>query len=542
VEAGADDDHASGGRRRRTRGAVVVVGLFGAALLFGDAILTPAISVTGGMEGLAVAAPQLSSWVVPLAVAVLVGLFLAQRHGTAGVGRFFGPTMIAWFVVIGALGLAGVAAAPEILYAANPLYAIEFLARNGVVGLLALGAVFLVATGAEALYADLGHFGRTPIRSMWLTFVMPCLMLNYYGQCALVLRDPAAATSPFFLLAPPEARLALTAFATVAAVIASQAVITGVFSLGLQVTQLGYWPRLNIKHTSATEYGQIYVPPLNAVLAVSTIAVVVAFGSSGALAAAYGVAIVSTMIVTSLLLFFVAPARLGWSRRRTYLVLACFLSVEVAFLAANALKIHEGGWLPLTIAAMLLVASLSWRHGRDYLAARIVPRLAPVGDFIATLKGRSVARVPGWAVYMTRDNRLTPTALLRAVEHVKALQEHVVLLTIKVERLPHVRTSQRVAVEGLEAGFYRLTARFGYLDEPNIPATLEKAREFDLPIDLAATTYFLGRERLLTARRPLLSRVWVALYSFLDRNSQRAWAFYRIPHDRVVEIGSQIEV
>jgi KUP system potassium uptake protein len=542
VEAKGDEEEASGRKRKRSRSVFVFIGLFGAALLFGDAILTPAISVMGGVEGLTVATPSLAPFVVPISVAVLAGLFLVQRRGTSGVGKVFGPVMLVWFIVIALLGLRGIAMAPQILLALNPMYGLVFLVRNGTLGVLALGAVFLAVTGAEALYADLGHFGRAPIRAMWFALAFPCLMMNYYGQGALVLSNPAAVQAPFFLLAPEGWALPLTALATVAAIIASQAVITGMYSLALQVTQLGYWPRINIRHTSATEFGQIYVPPVNAVLAVSTIAVVIAFGSSSALAAAYGVAIVSTMVVTTLLLFHVAPSRLGWSRGHTWLYLGGFLLVEGTFLVANVLKIHEGGWLPLVIAVGLLTAALSWRHGRDYLAARIVPGLEPIADFISGLSKRAVVRVPGAAVFMTRDNRVTPTAMLRAVEHLKALHEQVVLLTIKIERLPRVRTSQRVVVEPLAQGFVRVTARYGYMEQPNIPTMLERAKEFGVTLDLKHTTYFLGRERLLTGSRPFFARAWVALYSFLDRNSQRAWAFYRIPHDRVVEIGSQYEV
>jgi KUP system potassium uptake protein len=542
LDAKREETDASDRRARRRLGGMVLIGLFGAALLFGDAILTPAISVLGGLEGLSVASPSLGPYVLPLAVAIIAGLFAFQRRGTSGVGKVFGPVMIFWFAVIAALGLRGVAGAPEILLALNPMYGLAFLAQNGTLGLLALGAVFLAVTGAEALYADLGHFGRSPIRTVWFAMVFPCLLLNYYGQGALILRDPAAASSPFFLLAPDDWRLPLTALATVAAVVASQAVISGIFSLALQVTQLGYWPRLHIKHTSATEYGQIYVPPVNAVLGVSTIAVVIGFGSSAALAAAYGVAIVSTMIVTTLLLFVVAPAKLGWTRGHTWFVLGGFLTIELAFMAANVLKIHEGGWLPIAIALALLLAALSWRRGRDYLAARIAPGLEPIDDFIGSIKRRALVRVPGVAVYMTRDNRVAPTALLRAAEHLKALHEQVILLTIKVERLPRVRQSQRVEVLPLAAGFVRVTVRYGYMDQPDIPAMLDRARERGLDADLGKVTYFLGRERLLTGKRPLPARMWVALYSFLDRNSQRAWAFYGIPHDRVVEIGSQFEV
>ncbi len=542
VDAKADENRPSGRKRRKIHSGLILVGLFGAALLFGDAILTPAISVLGGMEGLAVGAPSFQPWIVPLTVAVLAGLFLLQRRGTTGVGTLFGPVMTVWFIVIAFLGLRGIALAPQILLALNPFYAVEFLVNHGVAGVLTLGAVFLVATGAEALYADMGHFGRAPIRVTWFTIVFPCLLLNYYGQGALVLSDSAAARSPFFLLAPPEAILPLTLLSVAAAVVASQAVITGIYSLSMQVVQLGYWPRMDIRHTSATEYGQIYVPPVNGILAVSTIMVVLAFGSSSALAAAYGVAIVCTMIVTTVLLFVVAPGRWKWGRRATWGLLGGFLVIEGAFLAANVLKIHEGGWLPLAIAGLLLTLALSWRRGRDYLAARIVPRLAPVESFLGALDERNVHRVPGTAVYMTRDNRLTPTALLRTLEHLKVLHQEIVLLTIKVERLPHVRSGQRGEVERLTRGFSRATVHYGYMDEPNIPAMLEKMKEQGLEFDVATTTFFLGRERLLTTKRPLFARAWVALYSFLDRNSQRAWAFYKIPHERVVEIGSQIEV
>jgi len=528
--------------RAHLRSTLVIVGLFGAALLFGDAILTPAISVLGGMEGLAVAAPGLEPLVVPISVGVLAGLFLLQKRGSGGVGRLFGPIMVVWFAVLSLLGIQGILRAPQILEALNPLHAVAFLAANGPRGLLALGAIFLVVTGAEALYADMGHFGRIPIRNIWFLLVFPALFLSYFGQGALVLADPSAVRSPFYLLAPDWGVIPLTVLATAAAVIASQAVISGVFSLALQIVQLGYWPRLDIRHTSAREYGQIFVPKLNAALGVATVLVVLAFRSSGALAAAYGVAIVCTMIVTTALLFVVAPERWRWPRAVTWLVLGGFLVVESAFLAANVLKIHEGGWLPLAVAGGLLAMALSWRRGREFIATRLKSRLRPVEEFLAALDDKTAVRVPGNAVYMTGDNRLTPTQLLKNVEHQKALHEKVVLLTVVTESVAHVRGDSRMDIEVMEKGFVRVTVRYGFMDTPDILAALDDMAAQGLPLEIPQTTFFLGRERLITTKRPLVDQAWVALYSFLDRNSQRAWAFYRLPPERVVEIGSHIDV
>jgi KUP system potassium uptake protein len=528
--------------RGRARAGLVLVGLFGAALLFGDAIITPAISVLGGMEGIAVAAPGFEGWVVPLTVAVLAGLFLFQKRGTARISKLFGPITLVWFIVLSVLGVRGILMAPDILRAINPLHAVDFLSNNGPVGFLALGAVFLVVTGAEALYADLGHFGRTPIQYAWFVMVFPSLVLNYFGQGALVLADPTAVRNPFYLLAPEWALFPLIGLSTAAAVIASQAVISGVFSLSLQVVQLGFWPRLDIRHTSALEYGQIYVPPVNWMLAISTIGIVLVFESSAALAAAYGVAIVCTMIVTTTLLFVVAPKRWNWHPVVSWLLLAGFLVVELGFLAANALKIGEGGWVPLAIAAVLMTMALSWRQGRDFMAERLTPRLIPVPKFLDTLAQRKLVRVPGNAVYMTRNNNLIPTALMKTAEHQKTLHERVVLLTVVTERMPHVRATSRVEIEDLPEGFVKLTVHYGFMDTPDITAAVAQVDLEGLSLPLADTTYFLGRERLMTEGRPVHNHTWAFVFSFMDRNSQRAWAFYNIPPDRVVEIGSQIDV
>lgn len=528
--------------RRRAKMILVSIGLFGAALLYGDGMLTPAISVLSAIEGLKVLEPSLERFVVPLTVLVLVGLFLLQRRGTTGVGILFGPVTLVWFLALTALGIRGILLAPEVLAALNPLRGAVFLAQNGLPAFLVLGAVILVVTGAEAIYADMGHFGRRPIRFSWFSLVFPALLINYYGQAALVLSDPSAVQSPFYLLAPSWALVPLIVLATAATVIASQAVITGVFSLTTQAVNLGYWPRLEIRHTSSREYGQIYVPQVNWALLLSTVLLVVAFGSSSALAAAYGIAIVSTMIVTTLLLFVVAPQRWGWSPWLTRLVLLGFLTIELAFFGANIIKVHEGGWVPLLVAGVVYLMMTTWRDGRKMLGKRLEERLMPLPQFVDTLGSRAIVRVPGNAVYMTGNPGMTPSALLMNLEHQKTLHERILVMTVATDRVPHVRGERRVQLDELGKGIHRVIARYGFRETPDVPRILDRLKEKGLELPLSETTFFLGRERLMTTRGPMLGRWRVGLFSFLARNSQRATAFFNIPPDRVVEVGSQIEV
>lgn len=526
----------------RWRGILVAIGLFGAALLFGDGLLTPAISVLSAVEGLEVLEPTLSSLVVPLTVAILVGLFILQRRGTAGIGTLFGPITLIWFLVLAALGVRGILLAPQILSAVNPAYAVQFFVHHSPVAFLVLAAVFLVVTGSEALYADLGHFGTGPIRFDGFLIVGPALLLNYFGQGALVLSDPAAAESPFFHLAPRWGLVPLIALSTAATIIASQAIITGMFSLGMQAVQLGYWPRLDVRHTSEHEFGQIYIPPINWALLAGTVLLVVVFGSSSALAAAYGVAIVCTMLVTTILLYVVLPERWGWPRWFSGTLLTVFLVVELAFLGANLVKIHEGGWIPLAIAAVLFTMMTTWRDGRRVLGERMAERQVPLESFVASLDEAGIFRAPGNAIYMTGNAHKAPPALLMIAQHHKALHERVVVLTIENVRAPRVPHGQRLEVVALGRGFHRATVRYGFMETPDARAILRLLKRQGLDLHLEDTTFVLGRERVTTTTGPLVARWRIGIFSFLSRNSQRATAFFNIPPERVVEVGSQIEV
>jgi len=529
-------------RGPQSRGVLTVLGLFGAALLYGDGIITPAITVLGAMEGLKTATPFFDPYVVPLTVAVLVALFLVQHRGTAAVGAVFGPVMVVWFAAIGILGLRMVIQSPSVLTAINPLHGFDFFMRNGPHGFLVLGSVFLVVTGGEALYADMGHFGTRPIRLAWFAIVQPGLMLNYFGQGALLLATPRAAEQPFFLLVPSMLLLPMVVLATLAAVIASQALISAVYSLTRQAVQLGYSPRLEIQHTSAETIGQIYVPQINFALMAATVALVIAFGSSSSLAAAYGIAVTATMGITTLLAYVVSRYVWGWSRLAAGLITGLFFVVDLAFFGANVLKIAHGGWVPLVIAATVYLLMTTWKRGRDILGARLRERAYPFAQFLKDIAARPPIRVPGTAVFMTGSPAGTPITLLHNLEHNKVLHEKVVLLTVTTADIPQVPADDRVSVEPLGENFFRVTLVYGFIEEPNVPAALAEAREQGLRIDPKTTTYFLGRETLLATRRPGMA-VWrERLFVLMSRNAMRATAFFRIPSDRVVELGLQLEL
>jgi KUP system potassium uptake protein len=529
-------------RGPQSRGVLTALGLFGAALLYGDGIITPAITVLGAMEGLKTATPFFDPYVVPLTVAVLVALFLVQYRGTAAVGRVFGPVMIVWFAAIGILGLRMVIQSPSVLTAINPLHATDFFVRNGWHGFLVLGSVFLVVTGGEALYADMGHFGTRPIRVAWFAIVQPGLMLNYFGQGALLLASPRAAEQPFYLLVPSMLLLPMVVLATLAAVIASQALISAVYSLTRQAVQLGYSPRLEIQHTSAQTIGQIYVPQINFALMAATVALVIAFGSSSSLAAAYGIAVTATMGITTLLAYVVSRHVWGWGRLASGLVTGLFFVVDLAFFGANVLKIAHGGWVPLVIAATVYLLMTTWKRGRDILGARLRERAYPFAQFLKDIAARPPIRVPGTAVFMTGSPAGTPITLLHNLEHNKVLHEKVVLLTVTTADVPQVPPEDRVSVEPLGENFFRVTVVYGFVEEPNVPAALAEARSQGLKIDPRTTTYFLGRETLLATRRPGMA-VWrERLFVLMSRNAMRATAFFRIPSDRVVELGLQLEL
>ena len=521
---------------------LVLMGIFGAALLYGDGMITPAITVLGAVEGLKVATPLFESYVVPVAVVILIGVFAIQKHGTHRVGRFFGPIMVAWFAVIAVLGIVWMARAPVVLTAIDPRHAVSFFREHGWHGFAVLGAVFLVVTGGEALYADMGHFGKRPIRVAWFALVLPALLLNYFGQGALLLTNPAAAEQPFFLLAPSWALLPLVGLATAAAIIASQALISGAFSLTQQAIQLGYCPRLDIEHTSHSEMGQVYVPQVNWALMLSTLVIVVGFGSSTALAAAYGIAVTLTMVITAVLLQVVATERWNWSPVVAYSVTGIFLTIDLAFFGANVLKITHGGWLPLVIGGVLFTLMTTWKTGRKVVAARLTARAVPIEDFLLQVVETRPARVPGTAVFMTAQPLGTPPALAHNLRYNKVLHEHVITLMVTTQRVPHVPANQQVTVRELGHGVFHMAVRYGFMEDPNVPEAIVRARAQGLDLDEDDVTYFLGRETLIVTKSPGMAMWRERLFVLMARNAVRATTFFRLPPERVVELGVQVEL
>src|SRR5438105_4770051 len=523
------------------RPLLVALGIFGTALLYGDGMITPAISVLGAVEGLEVATPVFSPYVVPITVAILIVLFAIQKFGTHRVGGLFGPIVIIWFATIAALGIMWIGRAPQVLSAVDPRHALRFFGSNGFTGFAVLGAVFLVVTGGEALYADMGHFGKQPIRLAWFALVLPALVLNYLGQGALLLRNPAA-QHPFFLLAPSWALLPLVGIASVAAVIASQALISGAFSITRQAIQLGLVPRLEVEHTSAREIGQIYVPQVNWALMVATVLNVIGLGSSGAIAAAYGIAVTLTMIITVLLLYVIMTERWHWPKPAVLAATALFLSIDTAFFGANALKVVQGGWVTLAVAAVLFTVMTTWRTGRRLVAERLTARAVPLPTFMALVEASPPLRVPGTAVFMTAQPTGTPPALAHNLRHNKVLHEHVIVLTVSTVQVPHVAANDRIDVQPLGYGLYNMRLQYGFMEDPNVPEALLAARERGLPLDVEDVTYFLGRETILVTRRKGMAIWREKLFVLMTRNAMRATAFFRLPPERVVELGVQVEM
>ncbi len=528
--------------RRARWSALILLGIFGAGLLYGDGMITPAITVLGAVEGLKLATPLFEPYVVPIAVGILIAVFAIQRHGTHRVGRLFGPIMVAWFVAIAVLGVIWLVRAPVVLTAVDPRHAFSFFREHGWHGFAVLGAVFLVVTGGEALYADMGHFGKRPIRFAWFALVLPALLLNYFGQGALLLTDPSAAAQPFFLLAPAWALLPLIGLATVAAIIASQALISGAFSLTQQAIQLGYCPRLDIEHTSHSEMGQVYVPQVNWALMVSTIVIVIGFGSSTALAAAYGIAVTLTMVITAVLLQIVAIERWRWSPAVAYTVTGIFLTIDLAFFGANALKITHGGWLPLVIGGLLFTLMTTWKTGRQVVAARLTARAIPIETFLSQVVDMKPARVPGTAVFMTAQPRGTPPALAHNLRYNKVLHEHVITLMVTTQPVPHVPPNQQVTVRALGQGVFDVAVRYGFMEDPNVPEALARACEQGLELDEDDVTYFLGRETLIVTANPGMTAWRERLFVLMARNAVRATTYFRLPPERVVELGVQVEI
>ncbi len=528
---------------RSERRLLVVLGIFGAALLYGDGIITPAISVLGAVEGLNVGTPFFAPYVVPTAVVIIVGLFLIQSRGTAKVGRLFGPIMLAWFAIISVLGVVQVVRHPSVAGAFNPMHAIDFFLRNGWHGFLVLGTVFLVVTGGEALYADMGHFGRRPIRIVWYVIVLPSLLLNYLGQGALLIENPAAAENPFYRLAPGWALYPLIALATCAATIASQALISGAYSLTMQAIQLGFLPRLKIEHTSSMEMGQIYIPALNWALMIGCIAIVVGFGSSSNLAAAYGVAVTATMVITTILLGVVERDKWRWNWLPVLALTGFFLTIDLAFFGANIIKIPAGGWFALVVGAGIFLIMTTWKKGRRILAERLLARAHPIDEFLRELATRSPVRVSGTAVFMNGTAAGTPPALMHNVEHNKVLHKRVVLLTVKTLQMPHVEPMDRVEIESLSQEFYRFIINYGFMEDPDIPNVLENlAPSHQMVFEMSDTTFFLGRETVIAGKHPGMTIWREKLFAFMSRNASSATAYFCLPPDRVVEMGSQIEM
>jgi KUP system potassium uptake protein len=527
---------------RGWRYSLIALGLFGTALLYGDGIITPAISVLSAVEGLKVATPLFEPYVLPITVVILLGLFLFQYKGTAGIGAIFGPVMCLWFVTLAALGVAQAARHPAIFAAVNPAYGFDFFTRNGWHGFLVLGSVFLVVTGGEALYADMGHFGRRPIRVAWFALVFPALLLNYFGQGALLVENPAAAENPFYRLAPTWALYPMVVLSTAATIIASQALITGAFSLTRQAIQLGFCPRLRIEHTSATEIGQIYLPSINWALMVACVALVLGFRTSSNLAAAYGVAVTATMAITTILFFVLISERWRWNFALALLMSLVFLVIDCAFFGANIVKIWQGGWFPLAVGAIVFTLLTTWKKGRQILAERLRETTVRAHTFVADVRLSGLTRVPGTAVFMYSNEHGIPPALLSNIEHNKVLHEQVVILVVVTKDVSHVPPEERLSLEELGEDFYRLKVSYGFMDDPDIPVALKQAAELGLKLDPAEVSYFFGRETLIVSERPGMALWREKLFALMSRNAHRAMAFFRIPSSRVIELGTQVEI
>ena len=529
-------------RNPRVAWVITLLGIFAAALFYGDSMITPAISVLSAVEGLEIATPALKPYVIPITLVILTFLFFIQRRGTGTVGLFFGPVMIAWFGILGAMGIAEIVHHPEVLAALNPTYAAGFVASHPALAFLALGSVVLAVTGGEALYTDMGHFGRFPIRLAWFGFVLPALVLNYFGQGALILGDAEAAKNPFYLSAPEWALYPLIGLATLATVIASQAVISGAFSVTRQAMQLGFVPRLEVQHTSEKQQGQIYLPAVNWGLMVAVMILVLGFKSSNNLAAAYGIAVTGDMVITSLLATVVVARAWGWGWPRSIALFSCFLAVELVFLAANILKIPDGGWFPLVAGIGVFVLMTTWKRGRQLLSDRLKGERLELAPFIESLAMSMPTRVPGTAVFLNADPKGVPHALLHNLMHNKVLHERVVLLSVQFYDLPYVPEIDRIEVKKMRENFWSVVVQYGFMDEPDIPAALERCTEAGLECSALDTSYFIGRETLIPKLDSDMAFWREKLFVALFRNAGSATAYFRIPTNRVVELGTQVSL
>ncbi|HEY1239522.1 MAG TPA: potassium transporter Kup [Bryobacteraceae bacterium] len=526
----------------RRAGAIALCGIVSAGLFYGDAVITPALSVLSAVEGLKIATPAFEPYIVALTVGILVGLFVVQSRGTARVASFFGPVTAIWFVAIAIPGFMFIVRSPEVLLAFNPVHAVRFLASHGVIGLVTLGAVFLAVTGAEALYADLGHFGRKPIQTAWAGMVLPALALNYLGQGALVLADPKAVENPFFLLYPDWALLPMALLATVATVIASQAVITGAYSLSRQAIQLGLLPRLEIRHTSAAHYGQIYMPRVNSFLLIGVLLLVLMFRSSSALASAYGIAVTGTMVVTGIMAVVVIWRVWNWPAFAAAALMLPFLLIDVTFLSANLLKVVEGGWVPLALGGAVMIVMYTWRRGSRLLLEKTRRQEIPLVDLVRMLEKKPPTRVSGTAVFLTSTPESAPTALMHSLKHYKVLHEHNVILTVEAAGTPRVNAAERVRMKRVGETFSCVRLRFGFVETPNVPKALAIARKLGWQFDIMATSFFLSRRALRPASHSGMPRWQDHLFIMLTRIANDATDYFQIPTGRVVEVGTQVTI
>ena len=521
---------------------IMLLGITSGALFYGDAVITPALSVLSAVEGIKLVTAAFEHYVVPITVIILAGLFAVQSRGTARVASLFGPVMCVWFAVIALAALPQIARHPEVLQALNPLHAVTFMLHHGMIGFVTLGAVFLAVTGAEALYADLGHFGKRPIRAAWLFIVLPSLALNYFGQGAIVIADPKAIENPFFLMFPEWALIPMVALATLATVIASQAVITGAYSLTRQAIQLGLMPRFEIRHTSEAHYGQIYIPKINLLLFLAVILLVLLFRSSSALASAYGIAVTGTMVVTAMMGFVVIWKVWRWSPIAAAALIAPFLLLDLTFLAANLLKVFEGAWVPLLLGGVVMLLMYTWRRGSRLLFEKSRKLEFPLAELVAMLEKRPPQRVPGTAVFLTSDPQSAPTALMHSLKHYKVLHEKNVILTIETAPTPRIDDSERVRLEEISATFSKVTLRFGFMESPNVPKALAIARKLGWQFDIMSTSFFLSRRALKPAAHSGMPRWQDHLFIALSRSSNDATDYFQIPTGRVVEVGTQVTI
>jgi KUP system potassium uptake protein len=526
----------------RLRWWLVGLGIFGAAMFYGDGMITPAVTVLGAVEGLRVIAPALHPFIVPTTIVILVVLFAVQRKGTAGLGAVFGPVMVVWFIVLALLGALHIGRNLAVLEALEPIYAFRFIAGNPGTAFVAFGAVVLAVTGTEALYADMGHFGRSPIRRAWVFFVFPALLLNYFGQAALVLGNPAAIENPFYLLAPEWGRVPLLLLATAAAIIASQAVISGAFSLTRAAIQMGYCPRLTIMHTSERAIGQIYTPFINWMLLAAIIALVVGFRNSDNLAGAYGIAVTMAMLIDSILIFVVMRRLWNWPVPVAILIATPLLLIDLTFLASNALKIPEGGWFPLLVGAIVFTLLTTWKRGRSLLMRRLADDAMPLELFIQSIEASPPTRVPGTAVFLTSTQNRVPHALLHNLKHNKVLHERVVFLTIVTEDIPYVPDEERYEIKPLGCDFFRMVANYGFKDDPDVPELLEDCGRRGFVFDMMETSFFVSRETLIATVTPGMALWREKLFVSMSKNATKASEFFQVPTNRVVELGTQVEL